>query len=58
MIKRSIAAVVTALVIVPFMGTAAFAADPVDASGATDKVACLFRVYIQEGGESGLDCLD
>ena len=26
-------------------------------SNITDKVECMFRVYIQEGGESGLDCL-
>jgi hypothetical protein len=26
-------------------------------TGVTEKVECMFRVYIQEGGESGLDCL-
>ena len=26
-------------------------------TGIVEKVECMFRVYIQEGGESGLDCL-
>jgi hypothetical protein len=26
-------------------------------TGIVEKVECFFRVYIQEGGESGLDCL-
>jgi len=51
MIKKTFAAFLVALFIVPFMGSAALA------STATDKVECLFRVYIQEGGEQGLDCL-
>ena len=54
--KRFAAALVGALMLVPFLGSAAFAGDIVD-TDATDKVECLFRVYIQEGGESGLDCL-
>lgn len=57
MTKKAIAAFLMAMMIVPFMGAAAFASDPADVSGATDKVECLGRVYIQEGGESGLDCL-
>jgi len=27
------------------------------ATGTKEKVECMFRVYIQEGGDSGLDCL-
>lgn len=57
MIKRTLAVVLAALTIVPFMGAVASASDLVD-STATEKVECLFRVYINEGGESGLDCLD
>jgi hypothetical protein len=56
MIKRSIAALSLALMMVPVMASAASAADPVD-TGIVERVECLFRVYINEGGESGLDCL-
>jgi hypothetical protein len=58
MIKRSVAALSLALVMVPFIGSAASAQDPgVVDSGVVEKVECLFRVYVNEGGESGLDCL-
>lgn len=56
--KKAAVAFVVALMMVPFMGTAAFASGEADASGATEKVECLVRVYVNEGGESGLDCLD
>ena len=59
MIKRSLAALVMALMMVPFTGSVASAADPdslVD-TNIKERVECLFRVYIQEGGESGADCL-
>lgn len=49
-----------ALMMVPFMAPVASAQDPsglVD-SGIVEKVECLFRVYVNEGGESGLDCLN
>jgi hypothetical protein len=50
-LKRSIAAILMALTMVPFLGGAASASD------VKQKVQCMFRQYIQEGGESGLDCL-
>ena len=59
MIKKSVAALSLALLMVPFMGSTALAQDPaglVD-SEIVEKVECLFRVYVNEGGESGLDCL-
>jgi hypothetical protein len=37
-------------------GGASAKSDAVD-TGIVQKVECMFRVYIQEGGESGLDCL-
>jgi hypothetical protein len=55
-IKRTVAAFLLTVVIIPFAATSAFASEIVD-SQATDKVECFFRVYIQEGGENGLDCL-
>ncbi|HYI46624.1 MAG TPA: hypothetical protein VE174_14295 [Actinomycetota bacterium] len=51
MIKRSVAAVVLAMMMVGLTGGAASASD------AKEKVECLFRVYIQEG-DGGLECLD
>lgn len=56
--KKAAVAFVVAAMMVPFMGTAAFASGVTDASGATEKIECLGRVYINEGGESGLDCLN
>lgn len=54
---RKIAA---ALLLVPAMVTTmagpASATDPVD-SNVVERVECMFRVYVTEGGESGLDCL-
>ncbi|HEV2755119.1 MAG TPA: hypothetical protein VG318_05005 [Actinomycetota bacterium] len=55
MIKRSIAVLALVTAAVSFAGPA-MANELVD-TAATDKVACLFRVYIQEGGENGLECL-
>ena len=55
MIKRSIAVVALLAAAVPFAGPAA-AGELVDTS-ATDKVQCLFRVYVNEGGQNGLNCL-
>ncbi|HJR45666.1 MAG TPA: hypothetical protein VJ927_08690 [Actinomycetota bacterium] len=59
MIKRSMAAVALAVTMVPFVGSVALAADPTGAADTNikERVECMFRVYIQEGGESGLDCL-
>lgn len=60
MIKRSVAALSLAVLMVPFMGSTASAQDPgglVD-SQIVEKVECLFRVYVNEGGENGLDCLN
>ena len=56
MIKRSVAALSLALMMIPFIGSAASASELVD-SDVVDRVECLFRVYVTEGGEGGLDCL-
>ena len=56
MIKRAAAAVSLALMAVPFMVSAASAANPVE-TNIVERVECLFRVYVTEGGEQGLDCL-
>ena len=55
MIKKTVAmlSLVAAMVATPGIASAN---DLVD-TNATDKVECLFRVYIQEGGEQGLECL-
>jgi hypothetical protein len=57
MIKRAVAALSLALMLVPFIGaaTSAQASEIVD-SQIVERVECLFRVYINEGGENGLDC--
>lgn len=55
MIKKFIAVFAVLAATVPFAGPAA-ASELVD-TNATDKVSCLFRVYIQEGGQNGLNCL-
>ncbi len=57
MVKRILAAFSLALMMVPFVGSAALAGPGVADTGLVEKVECLFRVYINEGGESGLDCL-
>lgn len=56
MIKRVAASVSLALMAVPFMVSAASAADPAE-TNIVERVECLFRVYVTEGGEQGLDCL-
>lgn len=58
MLRRMAAALSLALMTVPFLGSAASAQDPgVADSGIVERVECLFRTYINEGGENGLDCL-
>lgn len=56
MIKKAVAALSLALMMVA--GTAAAAsAQPAAETNIVERVECLFRVYINEGGEQGLDCL-
>ncbi|MDQ3953657.1 MAG: hypothetical protein M3279_11965 [Actinomycetota bacterium] len=55
-IKRAAAVLSLALMALPLAAPAASASDPVD-SNAVEKVECMFRVYVNEGGENGLDCL-
>ncbi|MDQ3915315.1 MAG: hypothetical protein M3323_08310 [Actinomycetota bacterium] len=59
MIKRSFAVMVLALTTVAATASAAPAreTDPLVDSGIVERVECLFRVYVNEGGENGLDCL-
>lgn len=56
MVRKGIAALSLALMMV---GTTAVAAgaDPVAETNVTERVLCLFRVYVTEGGEQGLECL-
>lgn len=59
MIKRFVAVLSLALMMVPSIGSVASAQDPeslVD-SGIVERVECLFRAYFNEGGQNGLDCL-
>jgi hypothetical protein len=56
MIKKAAAAVSLALMAVPVTASAALAADPAE-TNIVERVECLFRVYVTEGGEQGLDCL-
>jgi hypothetical protein len=53
--KKAVAALVLALAIVP-AAPAVAAGDPVE-TNVIERVECLFRVYVTEGGEQGLDCL-
>jgi len=57
MMKRTVAALLLALTMVGLFGSAAVAQDPIFDSQIVDRVECLFRTYINEGGENGLDCL-
>jgi hypothetical protein len=54
--KRAAAVLSLALVALPMTAPAASATDPID-SNIIEKIECLVRVYINEGGENGLDCL-
>jgi hypothetical protein len=56
--KRAAAAFSLALMVIPFLGSAASAQDPttIADSQIVEQVECFFRTYINEGGESGLDC--
>jgi hypothetical protein len=57
--KRAAAAFSLALMVVPFLGSAASAQDPttIADSQIVDRALCLFRTYVNEGGENGFDCL-
>ena len=54
--KKAAAVLSLALVALPMTALPASATDPID-SNIVEKVECMFRVYINEGGEQGLDCL-
>lgn len=54
--RKAVATLVLVLGMIP--ATAAVAgANEVAETNATEKVECLFRVYVTEGGEQGLECL-
>lgn len=57
MIKRTLAVVTLALALVPLGTGVASAGNPVAETNVTEKIECMFRVYVTEGGENGLDCL-
>ncbi|HEX2196712.1 MAG TPA: hypothetical protein VHJ76_07275, partial [Actinomycetota bacterium] len=54
--KKAAAILSLALTTLPMTASAASANDLVD-SNPVEKVECIFRVYVNEGGENGLDCL-
>lgn len=56
MIKKTTAALVLALAAVATTAGVA-SARPVADTNVTERVECLFRVYVTEGGDQGLDCL-
>lgn len=56
MIKRLAGCLTVALMVLPFVPSPASAQDLVD-SRIVERIECLFRVYVNEGGENGLDCL-
>lgn len=55
MIRRSIAVIASVVAALAVAGPAA--ANELTDTNLTEKVECMFRVYISEGGESGLECL-
>lgn len=55
--KKAAAVIAFALTLVPLTSGAAWATDPLAETNVVERVECLFRVYVTEGGESGLDCL-
>jgi hypothetical protein len=56
MTKKAVAVLAMALLALPVTAGAASANDPLD-SNVVEKVECMLRVYVNEGGENGLDCL-
>lgn len=56
MIHKAVAALSLALAIVATASGVA-SADPAVETNVVERVECLFRVYVNEGGEQGLDCL-
>ncbi len=54
--KRLAGSMVVALMLVPFGASPASAQELVD-SRIVERVECLFRVYVNEGGQNGLECL-
>jgi hypothetical protein len=55
--RRKAAILSLALAIVSLGAPAASAQDPLAETNIVERVECLFRVYVTEGGENGLDCL-
>lgn len=56
MVKKGVAALMMALMMVGTTAAGAWAG-PVAETNITERVLCLFRVYVTEGGEQGLECL-
>ena len=55
--KRMTAALALVLAAMAATISPAAATDPLVDSNLIERVQCLFRVYVTEGGEQGLDCL-
>lgn len=49
--------VAVALVVMALTAGPAAAAEPFAETNVVERVECMFRVYVNEGGENGLDCL-
>ena len=56
MIEKMTAALALALAMVATTAGVA-SAQPLADTNVTERVECLFRVYVTEGGDQGLDCL-
>lgn len=56
MIKRIAGSLTVAVLMLPLAPSPASAQDLVD-SRIVERVECLFRVYVNEGGNNGLGCL-
>ncbi|HEX2295893.1 MAG TPA: hypothetical protein VHN37_11345 [Actinomycetota bacterium] len=54
--KRALAVVMAGSAMVLTAAVPASAQDVAD-TNVTERIECLFRVYVTEGGEQGLDCL-
>ncbi len=57
--RKTMAAALLALATIPAAAGVATAreANPLADSNVVERVECLVRVYVTEGGEQGLDCL-
>lgn len=55
MMKKAVATLALALMTVGMSGVAS--AGPAAETNVKERIECMFRVYVTEGGEQGLECL-